>query len=100
MVIKIKFRDDKNTKHYNSFDEVQQLENYNDITYLDCSENSLDILPDLPHSLTYLDCSGNDLYNLPKLPHILKNLNCSVNMLSSLAELPEKLEELCCHNNR
>ena len=63
MTITIKFSN--NIEHiYNSFDDILQLDNYNDIFYINCNGNSLTSLPNLPNSLQELRCSNNYLYSL------------------------------------
>ena len=50
MRILIKFND--NIWHqYDSFDEITKLDNYNEITYIYCSNCNLHNLPQLPNSL-------------------------------------------------
>ena len=79
----------------NSFD----IENYNDIKYLECFKCNLINLPILPNSLNYLNCESNKLINLPVLPNSLNNLNCENNKLINLPILPDCLEYLyCCIN--
>ena len=65
-----------------------------------CNSNQLSSLPELPSNLTHLDCSSNDLNLLPKLPTSLKSLTCFRNKLTSLPELPKGLTELICYNNK
>ena len=61
MVITIKFND--NIKHdYNSFEEIVKLDNYNDIIYLDCYNNNLSSLPELPNSLNFLKYIHNPIH--------------------------------------
>ena len=100
-MIIIKFND--NVEHkYNSFDEILNLDNYNEIIYLNCSFNKLTSLPELPESLTDLNCSNNNLTNLPKLPELLKylycysnNLHCYSNNLHCYSnQLPSQLKRL------
>ena len=94
---------DKNWVHYNTFEEVQQLENYNDIAVLYCVNNELTSLPDiLPKSLVKLICSNNNLTSLPDtLPNSLMDLDCSYNQLTSLPDtLPNYLLTLRCNNNK
>jgi len=66
---------------------------------LDCSVNFIVKLPNLPNGLRYLNCSDNNLYVLPDLPSTLKKLLCSYNNLTDLPELPSMLDELDCSNN-
>ena len=98
MVITIKFND--NIKHdYNSFEEIVKLDNYNDIIYLDCYNNNLSSLPELPNSLKFLYCSNNNLSNLPELPNSLFTLYCWDNKITNLPELPNPLIHFEYYNN-
>ena len=99
MTITIKFND--NIKHeYNSFDQITQLDNYDEIIYINWHNNKLSSLPQLPNSLEILWCSSNNLYCLPQLPISLISLSCYNNNLSSLPQLPKSLIYLYCdHNN-
>ena len=64
--IDIKFKDRDTEYRYDTFIQVQQLENYNDIVYINCNDNELYYLPDtLPSSLQKLNCSNNKLTSLP-----------------------------------
>ena len=98
-MITIKFSDDIKHK-YNSFNEILNLDNYNKITYLDCDDNNLTSLPELPESLMDMNCSFNNLTSLPKLPKSLKWLSCHHNNLTSLPELSKSLEYLYCSFNK
>ena len=81
MVIKIKFKLNDKLIEQNTFGEIIQLDNYNDIKYIDCYNNNLTSLPDnLPNSLERLWCYNNNLTNLPdNLPNSLKVLYCDNN---------------------
>jgi Leucine-rich repeat (LRR) protein len=94
MTIKIKFHDDTTKYTHNSFDELLNLDNYDEIINLDCSKNNLSTLPKLPDSLTELDCSFNNLSILPELPKFLKKIDCSYNNLSILPKLSNSLIEI------
>ncbi len=65
-------------------------------TSLDCSNNLLRELPDLPN-IVQLKCWKNELTSLPPLPKC-KLLYCEGNKLSKLPELPN-CEDLSCNNN-
>jgi Leucine-rich repeat (LRR) protein len=65
-----------------------------------CNSNQLTELPVLTNSLTILDCSSNQLTSLPALPASLKNLACSKNKLSGLPELPRTITDLICSDNK
>ena len=100
MAIKIKYSLEEPEKTYSSFRKLEQLGNYNEIVFLDCSDNELTSLPDtLPHSLQELNCSDNKFTSLPDLPHSLITLNCSYNKLTSLPDLPNSLQKLRCNYN-
>lgn len=84
------------SKEFSSFEEI---ENYDKIIGLNCSNNNLTQLPNLPNKLIYLDCSNNNLKELPLLPNSLDMLYCKNNKLSMLPQLP-KLFELDCSKNQ
>jgi Leucine-rich repeat (LRR) protein len=97
MTITIKYID--NVEHtYNAFDDILQLDNYNDIIYIKCTGNRLSYLPELPNSLQVLWCNYNNLSSLPELPNSLERLWCANNNLSVLPELPNLTELLCPYN--
>ncbi len=89
---------------------------------LNCGNNQLTDLPDLPASLqslscynnklaslssnvsdldrlTYIDCDNNNLEELLALPSSLKVLYCANNGLAALSVLPAGLENLWCAGN-
>ena len=90
MKVNIKYNPDQNWKSY-EVDNIIDLVDYNQITHLDCYNNQLSSLPDLPSRLTHLYCSSNELSSLPDLPSTLTYLDCSNNQLSSLPDLPRNL---------
>ena len=98
MTINIIFNDGTRCR-YNSFDEVIELNNYNDITAIYCYGNNIFSLPELPNSLKYLYCEHNNLSSLPQLPNSLIYLDCTYNNLSNLPQLPNSLTYLICNNN-
>ena len=69
------------------------------LEYLYCDNNKLTKLPELPKTLKYLYCSDNNLTELPELPQTLKYLDCDNNKLTELPELPKTLEYLYCPSN-
>jgi len=100
--IDIKFKDRDTEYRYDTFIQVQQLENYNDIVYINCNDNELYYLPDtLPSSLQKLNCGGNFMTSLPDtLPNSLQQLYCYKNRLTSLPDtLPCSLQTLVCYEN-
>jgi len=86
----------------NSFKEIQQLPNYNDIVYINCSNNNLTELPPLPTSLQKLFCHNNFITELPPiLPTSLQILYCYNNKLTELPpNLPNSLQILHCYDNK
>ena len=61
MTITIKFND--NVQHYyGSFKEILKLDNYNDIIYINCNNNNLSSLPELPNSITFINYCHNPIY--------------------------------------
>ena len=89
---------------YNYNPETQECE----ITRLDDQDIKLDLgqsnlqgeLP-LPFQLmvTKLDCGDNRITALPELPSSLTRLNCNSNQLTALPELPTSLTWLMCFGN-
>ena len=63
---------------------------------LDCSNNQITSLDNLPPTLGTLDCHGNQLTSLDNLPPTLQTLYCSINKLTSLDNLPPTLQTLDC----
>ena len=91
---------DNEVIEYESFEELMRETNYNNIVYLNCFDNKLTSLPELPKSLKVLYCFSNKLTNLPELPKGLEVLKCFNNKLTKLPELPKSLETLSCHHNK
>ena len=83
--------------HIVNLDGVQYFKR---LRYLDCSINQLDSLPRLSDSLNYLDCSSNSISKLTSFPKKLESLNCGVNQLHTLPQLPEGLITLLCVANQ
>ena len=100
-----------------NLDGIQYFKN---LRYLDCSYNKIDSLIDLPASLISLDCHSNDsllyiksfpnklqtinfggnrLDSIPALPDSLRMLICAVNKLTMLPNLPNHLDTLNCSTN-
>jgi Leucine-rich repeat (LRR) protein len=70
------------------------------VSELNCSDNQITALPELPASLTALYCWSNQLTALPELPDSLTLLTCSSNQLTALPELTASLTELYCSENQ
>jgi len=99
MVIKYNFVLDGETFVCKTFDDLETLDNYHDIVYINCQGNKLTVLPTLPNSLVYLICSSNKLSVLPVLPNSLTHLHCGINRLILIPTLPNRLRYLDCEQN-
>ena len=73
---------------------IPDLSRFVKLRRLDCSQNKLTSLSNLPDNLSGLFCSRNNLNVLPNLPNSLEVLDCSNNQLTSLPDLPGKLTNL------
>ena len=83
-----------------SINNLNGIQYFTSLTYLDCNDNNLKSLPTLPNTLTYLDCSYNYyLTTIPVLPTALQTLWCQFDSLTTLPALPTKLKSLYCYNN-
>lgn len=78
---------------------LEELPYFLNLEALECVENNLSKLPELPSHLVRLDCSMNHLKNLPTLPSTLEELSCAVNQLTTLPKLPASLKILYCNFN-
>ena len=78
---------------------LPSLIRFTSLTLLDCHNNQLTSLPELPNTLIELFCYNNKLVYLPKLPNTLLHLYCQNNKLNSLPELPNSLLEINCKCN-
>ncbi len=88
-----------NSVTYNSIHKMTSAPNYDDIVWMDFSDNDIYFLPRLPNSLRELLCCNCKLSNIKKLPDTLLFLNCSHNGLTSICNLPPRLRTLGCSFN-
>jgi len=79
---------------------IPNLSRFTNLIELNCSENHLSSLPELPKSLADLNCRSNQLTSLPTLPESLLFLHCGDNQLTFLPALPKNLESLRCYGNQ
>ena len=89
----------KNRLDYRIFREINGLDCYQLISYIDCSKCDLDELPVLPKNLEYLICSNNNLTEISELPSSLKELICYKNKITKLPDIPEHVELMMCFHN-
>ncbi len=87
------------SNYYPRIANLNGIQYFTSLTYLNCYNNSLTSLPALPNTLAYLECENNGLMNLPSLPNTLHYLYCSNNLLTSLPTLPNSLRTLYCNGN-
>jgi hypothetical protein len=80
-------------------ESLEGIQVFVNLKSLECLENNLTFLPQLPSGLVKLDCSMNQLSSLPVLPASLEELSCAVNKLKKLPKLPSGLKVLYCNFN-
>jgi hypothetical protein len=100
MVIEYQFNNDGEDRECDYFADIVNMDNYNNITFIDCGNNELKVLPQLPRDLETLWCENNNLELLPVLPKGIKELYCYSNQLKFLPSLPNGLITLWCFNNK
>ena len=83
-----------------SNNQITKLENLPIILTLDCSNNQITKLENLPIGLTELGCSYNQIIKLENLPNTLTYLECYRNQITKLENLSILLTKLDCHNNQ
>lgn len=66
---------------------------------LDCSNNYLDTLPELPANLIWLDAPGNQMEHITMFPPSLTRILIQENQLTTLPPLPAALDWLICYDN-
>jgi hypothetical protein len=83
----------------NLISNLDGVQYFTSLIYLNCSHNYLTTLPSLPNTLAHLVCNSNSLTSLPLLPTSLTTLRCHFNSLTSLPSLPNSLLKLICNSN-
>jgi hypothetical protein len=81
---------------------ILDLEDFDKIKELDCSNNKITEIINIPWSLAKLNCSNNNIKSLLNLPDSLKTLNCKKNNLEKLhypinikpSKYPSNLKEI------
>lgn len=85
-----------NALEISSLDGIEAFVN---LKNLECVENKITAISNLPAGLIRLDCSMNELKSIGILPTSLEELSCAVNKLTSLPKLPESLKIIYCNFN-
>ena len=99
--IKVRYEDfDDDYIIYDSIHLMINSPNYDDIIWMDFSDNDIYFLPILPNKLIELYCCNCKLSKINKLPDTILFLNCSYNNITSILNLPPLLRSLgCAYNN-
>jgi Leucine-rich repeat (LRR) protein len=84
----------------NDITDLTGIDAFVNLTSLNCADNKLTSLPNLPPFLRTLYCGNNKLKELNNLPKNLILLNCHGNQLKILPTLPGNLQTLDCSNNQ
>ena len=80
--------------------KLPDLSLYTNLKNLNCSQNQITSMDNLPQAITKLECYNNQITSLDNLPQTITTLCCSNNKLTSLDNLPLTLTELYCFNNQ
>lgn len=87
----------------NTVQGILDLERFEtNLIELNCSNNRVTLLLNLPYKLKKLSCSSNQIVNLNialNLTDRLVELDCSDNQLTRLDNLPLTLKKLTCSSN-
>ena len=82
---------------YEGISDLDGVQYFDSLKYLNCDHNDLVGLPTLPPGLIMLQCHNNQLAALPALPATLTHLFCHGNAFTALPALPPALVSLDCH---
>lgn len=86
---------------YDNFEDVLDLDNYDDIKGININNAQIITVPELPKKLLCFGCSYNNGIELPsELPEKLIEFNCTSCNLTELPKLPKSLKVLWCSGNR
>jgi len=83
----------------NCIRDLNGIQYFTSLKHLNCTNNKIDTLLNLPDSLQSLICAANWLTFIMVLPDSVTNFDCSQNQLDSLPTLPINLIYFDCHNN-
>ncbi|MCA0234246.1 MAG: T9SS type A sorting domain-containing protein [Bacteroidetes bacterium] len=83
----------------NEIKNITGVVGFQSLKTLDCGNNKLTFLPELPSSLTSLSIYNNLIKKLDNLPTNLKYLNCNSNSISEITKLPSSVSEFYCSYN-
>ena len=82
--------------------EIPSLVKYKNLTRLNCNNNYLTKIPELPDNLRFLDVKNNQIEKIPsRLPRNLRTFDCANNRIRKIPEvLPPYLKIFICNNNK
>ena len=81
---------------YQSISNLEGIQYFDSLLTLNCNQNPIISLPNLPTGLTLLNCSYTDLVALNNLPNSITTLICGNTPLTSISNLPISLIYLLC----
>lgn len=88
------------TNKHKEFIKTEYIEKYNDDERFDCRNQGLKNIDLLCHeNMKLINCCNNEIIKLDDLPVGLKALYCEYNKLTSLNNLPRELITLSCRGN-
>ncbi len=79
-----------NISHKNIVGELD-FSRFTKLKSLNCNNNKITNLDNLPNSLQRLYCGFNNITNLDNLPNSLQRLNCGFNKITNYYELIKKI---------
>ena len=77
---------------------ILDFSRFSKLIKLNCCNNQITSLDNLPNSLIELHCGWNQIISLDNLTNSLIKLNCTFNKITSLDNLPNSLTKLYCDN--
>ena len=84
---------------YKGLTQLPDLSLYTNLKNLNCSQNQITSMDNLPQAITKLECYNNQITSLDNLPHTIICLDCSYNQITSLDNLPHTITYLNCSYN-
>lgn len=83
----------------NCIRDLNGIQYFTSLKNLNCTNNKIDTLLNLPDSLQSLICAANWLTFIMEIPDSVTYFDCTQNQLDSLPTLPINIAYFDCHNN-
>lgn len=83
----------------NCIRDLNGIQYFTSLQTLNCTNNKIDTILNLPDSLQSLICAANWLTYIMEIPDSVTYFDCTQNQLDSLPTLPINLLHFDCHNN-